>query len=487
MAESFSLQNLFKSGLTREQFLARYAEMKQFAEQNSSSIFNENMENSVAQIFDILNTSGETLDDSEIANLINMSEEDGEGVLSEADLKVLYQKIASNISSQNPIQSPEEMYNNAMRGVDSVYSSTYVQDLSSQIGILHQLKALRQMNSSALVANYKSQIDDCILKSNNLSNDFKTQYKNKSDEVSKLQKDLDKNNAELERLAQEKHELEQERQQITQELESFDPAEEEDKIALRKNELSSIDKRLAGVNDSISVLTSTQQKNKVKIVKSKSELNALTEEAERKDSALSAEIKNYKSRIRDEEDSLKNDLDDYEAKIDALTKAQAYAVEKIKEQEQYDADDSDFHKNDNLMSFDELSKNGLKYSGAKGEKLARAVRSHIKGFTGFCSRHVSNALAESGLGNERAASAHMMDSLLSKNSNFKEITISSAEDLKKLPAGCILVYEAGAARYSAQHGHIEVTLGDGTAGSDGVTRNIRYTQNMHVFVPVENA
>ena len=80
-----------------------------------------------------------------------------------------------------------------------------------------------------------------------------------------------------------------------------------------------------------------------------------------------------------------------------------------------------------------------------------------------------------------------MDTKLENNPNFKEIKVSSVDELKQLPAGCILVYERGAAGYSSKYGHIEVTLGDGTAGSDGQTRNLRYTQNMSVFVPVKQA
>ena len=84
-------------------------------------------------------------------------------------------------------------------------------------------------------------------------------------------------------------------------------------------------------------------------------------------------------------------------------------------------------------------------------------------------------------------SAHMMDSELRKNNNFREIKVNSKEELRNLPAGCIVVYEAGAAGYNAKHGHIEVTLGNGTAASDGITRNMRYSNQMSVFIPVENA
>ena len=89
--------------------------------------------------------------------------------------------------------------------------------------------------------------------------------------------------------------------------------------------------------------------------------------------------------------------------------------------------------------------------------------------------------------NGHTGSAYQMGGVLAKNKDFQEITINNENDLKKLPAGCIVVYDRGAAGYSSKHGHIEVTLGDGTACSDGRTYNMRYDQNMRVFVPVEQA
>ena len=74
-----------------------------------------------------------------------------------------------------------------------------------------------------------------------------------------------------------------------------------------------------------------------------------------------------------------------------------------------------------------------------------------------------------------------MDTVLGKNKNFKQISAEGI-DLKKLPAGCVLVYERGVSGYSSEYGHVEITLGDGTAVSGGRTRNIR--PGAKVFVPV---
>ena len=151
----------------------------------------------------------------------------------------------------------------------------------------------------------------------------------------------------------------------------------------------------------------------------------------------------------------------------------------------FDAASVNFNKNNNAVSFNSLQAKGLKYSSAKGQKLAKDMANHSDGFTGHCSRYVREGLQRTGLYNGHTASAYQMGGTLAKNKNFQEVSPNSV-NLKNLPAGCILVYDKGAAGYSSIHGHIEVTLGDGTACSDGRTRNVRSTNNMRIFVPTEN-
>lgn len=151
----------------------------------------------------------------------------------------------------------------------------------------------------------------------------------------------------------------------------------------------------------------------------------------------------------------------------------------------FDAASVNFNKNNNAVSFNSLQAKGLKYSSSKGQKLAKDMANHSDGFTGHCSRYVREGLQRTGLYNGHTASAYQMGGTLAKNKNFQEVSPNSV-NLKNLPAGCILVYDKGAAGYSSIHGHIEVTLGDGTACSDGRTRNVRSTNNMRIFVPTEN-
>ena len=83
------------------------------------------------------------------------------------------------------------MYNNANKNVEQV-SSTYIQDLSTQIDVLLGLVSLRQNNSTSIVNSYQTQIDDLIFKNTELGNDFKTEYKQISDKLKTLQKESNK-------------------------------------------------------------------------------------------------------------------------------------------------------------------------------------------------------------------------------------------------------------------------------------------------------
>ncbi len=490
MSEPISAQALFQAGLTREQFIQKYSELQQSNGSKDSSIFTDDFANSLGEIFDTLNTSGnDTLDADEITTLQGLGDDDNT-TLSEADLRALYTKMGQEIMSKySANSSPEQMYNNATANSD-IYSNTYIQDLNQQISTLEELVSLRRINSTSLQQMYQSQIDDIIKKDLNLTTEQKTEYIKLSEELSTLQREADKTAAEMKKIEAQLRDNENEIKLTQAEIDKMDPNNEEDAqgLAIWNNDLNRLMSEKADLNYQYSTLTTKQKSLNTKITKTKSALDEKNREISAGNPDLKTKVAMYNNLIEQEKNTSEAEIKGYESQISTLKTAQTYAIEQIKNTPAPTIENSEVsHQNDNLMSFEELKAMGLEYSGAKGQKLAGTIQKHLKGFTGYCSRHVSNALAESGLGNERCGSAADMDSKLVNNQNFKEIKVSSAEDLKRLPAGCILVYERGAARYNAKHGHIEVTLGDGTAGSDGRTRNLRYTENMHVFVPVQQA
>lgn len=122
------------------------------------------------------------------------------------------------------------------------------------------------------------------------------------------------------------------------------------------------------------------------------------------------------------------------------------------------------------------------YSAKKGFALAKSAVSSAIGFVGKCAKYVKNAIARTGLGKYEYGNACDMVSIMRKNKNFKEINPNGV-DLKKLPAGCVLVYGKGVAGYSKKYGHTEITTGNGKAVSDGVTQNL-HRRPTAIFMPV---
>lgn len=136
-----------------------------------------------------------------------------------------------------------------------------------------------------------------------------------------------------------------------------------------------------------------------------------------------------------------------------------------------------FNTNTNLPTLTSVG-----YNATKAQNLAAAASKEcINRFDGKCARHVKNSIQNAGLGAYQPGHGYQMDTVLGKNKNFKQISAEGI-DLKKLPAGCVLVYERGVSGYSSEYGHVEITLGDGTAVSGGRTRNIR--PGAKIFVPV---
>ncbi len=129
------------------------------------------------------------------------------------------------------------------------------------------------------------------------------------------------------------------------------------------------------------------------------------------------------------------------------------------------------------------SLNDAGYNSQLANRLAQDIASHVcSGSTGYCAKYVSNSLERLGISGARGDAWQLKNSLR-VNPHFKEIDVASV-DVKKLPAGCILVYDRGAGGYSRKYGHVEITLGNGKAASDFINNNIVSTSNMTVFVPV---
>ena len=124
------------------------------------------------------------------------------------------------------------------------------------------------------------------------------------------------------------------------------------------------------------------------------------------------------------------------------------------------------------------------YNAQKGQNLSqRALSDANSNSLGRCAAYVKDAIANCNMGSYEQGHGYQVAGILKNNKNFKEINVAP-NDLNKLPAGCVIVYNKGAAGYSSQYGHVEITLGNGNAASDFVNHNIRPSEDVTVFIPV---
>lgn len=130
------------------------------------------------------------------------------------------------------------------------------------------------------------------------------------------------------------------------------------------------------------------------------------------------------------------------------------------------------------------------YDKNAAEKLAQVSALGTNGRTssiGWCAKYVNNALENAKIvkkNSTRTASAYQLAKVYAKNDALVEIKVSR-DELKNLPAGCIVVWQRGNGfgNAFAKHGHVYITQGNGKATSD-YTQNIKdYGTEFTVFVP----
>jgi len=120
--------------------------------------------------------------------------------------------------------------------------------------------------------------------------------------------------------------------------------------------------------------------------------------------------------------------------------------------------------------------------GPRAKQLAAAARRQAQTMNtrGWCARGVNRAMRAAGLATTPLPSAYMYANRLASDSRFREMPNVSDAQLKKLPPGAIVVFDASGGR--TRHGHIMVTLGNGLEASDHVAR-VSTHGRQRVFVP----
>lgn len=105
------------------------------------------------------------------------------------------------------------------------------------------------------------------------------------------------------------------------------------------------------------------------------------------------------------------------------------------------------------------------YNSELGKRFARIADNNARQMntSGKCAKGVRTAMEKTGIADGfRVNSAKDADRILNHHNDFKPVGVNY-NDLTKLPAGCIIVWEESAGH---PHGHIAVTLGNGKEASD---------------------
>lgn len=319
-----SLQKLFQAGLTREQFVDRYAELQKKGEKDSS-IFKEEMASSIGTIYDTLNTNGDDkLDENEINVLKAMDNSDGENVLSEGDLEGLYAKMADKLSEQYKTTDPKEMYDTAIK--NGTPPDVYLDTISNQINVLNELISARKSESDIKLATYQKQIDDLVMRNTELTNKFKRQYKDATDKLEKLNKQSEKYDTQLKtkngKISDSKDRIES----LENELNSIDPNDTKARES-KQNELKELQHGYSGMSGEYKDLSNKRTSVSSQISQVTDNISSLRSEATSRDTTLKERVSIINTKIEIEKKSVAEDIKKYEAQLAILNSAQEYALQ----------------------------------------------------------------------------------------------------------------------------------------------------------------
>ncbi len=338
-----SLKSLLRAGISREEFLDSYANIQEDKNNNNAtiSIYNNSI-NSTA-IFDKLDINkNNILDESEINNLKNINTTDGENgtnILSDYDLKGLYNNINKKIEEEYSTKSPEEIYKKAIS--EGTTPESFLQTISSKIEVLDGLTKLRQESSDKIIEQIQNRIDDLITKSQNIDKKLKEKYLDSKEEIKKLQNKSKEYEQTAQNNANNIEKLNNNTIYLESEIKALSNNEEnKNDIENKQKELKKINKTINKFHSSYSEALDKQSETNSKI--KKINLDKILDEIKTNDKELKNKIEPLEEKINLEKNSAKTDIANYKQQIYNLTSIQDYAIQEIQSQnpseEYYDSD-----------------------------------------------------------------------------------------------------------------------------------------------------
>ena len=474
---SDGIQQLFTVGLTREAFIEKFKQIQETVQENNEeSIFNRELsETMIGAMYDSFhkansgqettNTS-ETTTDSDINALASLDGDDTS--VSDEDLMHLYEKTLERLQNT-------EISDDAPSGSNTITTAEALEIYTMQRALKIRLAEIEKVKIQA-------EIDNLVLNSKGISNELKQEYESAKKNKQTAEENLAKKQKELAGVKNKKQYVSE---TIERKRGEIDGTDDEDKKKNLQTELNSLLSSAETYEDNQSdIMTEISGLNNTVQV-ADTRMKSITNKITSNDKTTSKKVKKLQDKIESIDKKLELELQEIDLKIEELKQKQKENMYKAGYEGALYI--NSFHSyNPNAVNFNSLSEKGLKYSSAKGQRLANDIAGHMIGFSGKCSKYVRQSLQRTGLYNGHTAHAYQMANVLAQNKDFQEISPNDV-DLNSLPPGCILVYDTHTKWYSQTSGHIEVTLGDGTAVSDGRTSHLKKADGMRIFVPVENA
>ena len=332
MSENNALEKLFTAGLTKEQFIQRYNELKYEEEgkQNTSSIFKGDMSNTLGALFDTLNNStgiaDDKLSDEEInvlKNYVTADGKDGENVLSEEDMAELYEKTIQNILTKYSSESPDKMYKAAVTDggvkpsiLGETAESAYLSGINSQIDAVNQLAKARKDVYTSRMSRYRSELDALYMTSHALMEDEKTAKKTE------------------EKIKQKEQQLKEKEDEIRDKEAELDAIENEIKYAKSMNPEDMDENTLKNLQTKYDNLKEECEKLLSKINELNSDIDKLRADKLRKVSDITLKRQGLLDKknqlehaMQTEETNYKNDIGAYAQQLQTLKAMQDYAIE----------------------------------------------------------------------------------------------------------------------------------------------------------------
>lgn len=400
MSGNFSLTDLFKAGLDKDKFIQTHSDMKADGATGSSSIFADGTENFTGNIFDTIdiNKNGK-IDEDEITALERMGQKGEKDKIDEDDLTALYQKTAENILSKYGADlNPQTMFNTAVsvsQNNGGMVSSDYIQTLEEDIESLNELIDKTKSESDKKVEDLRNEIDDFVQQSSKLDAETKAKHKEKTEELNKLKKEKTEYETKIAKAKAEQKEAQNQVTLLNREIEKLNPEKDADKIAQKQEELKTYNGNIKNLSENISSYQNKLSEIAKNITSTQNELKQIQASCAEKDGSLKDKISQKNAAIKTEQADCDKKTDSYKQRLEALQNAKDYAYQNMEVATCANEDGSSI--TNKPGSVEELEQAGIPYSSEKGKKLAQNIKQNLKGFTGHCSRSVSNSLAASGL------------------------------------------------------------------------------------------